>query len=463
MLVGWSTLEVLARLRPASLPALSHLTTTRGVIPFAAALSVAVGLTVGVLGALHVAHRHLGQSLRTGASSASLTHRRLRGTLVIGQIALSTVLLAGAILLIRAVFEFERVPLGFDPRDLYAVSFGYRDINAVQSPERLAELARTIRDRAERVLGSRNLTITGNVIPGEMAFASAFERREHPGDVGPSGITGAADVAPDYFSVMRMPLLAGRTFDEGSASRHDVIVSSSLARQLGYAGNVIGRQFRNTRREGALQQWQTIVGVAPDILTNRLDHTATPMLYRPYPGDVMGASLLVRLPRNDAGEVLRRFAKSVQPDPLTWRVMNVDERVEQSIAEPRFTMTVLVLFALCGVLLAAIGLFGVMSYTLGLRTREIGVRITLGATRRHIAGLFARDALGQAALGTAIGLAGAAGLTRLTQMSFYGVHGFDTITFILAAASILVASLAACAAPLFRATKVDPVVAIRVE
>jgi ABC-type antimicrobial peptide transport system permease subunit len=122
-----------------------------------------------------------------------------------------------------------------------------------------------------------------------------------------------------------------------------------------------------------------------------------------------------------------------------------------------------VLFALCGVLLAAIGLFGVMSYTLGLRTREIGVRITLGATRRHIAGLFARDALGQAALGTAIGLAGAAGLTRLTQMSFYGVHGFDTITFILAAASILVASLAACAAPLFRATKVDPVVAIRVE
>jgi putative ABC transport system permease protein len=463
MLVGWSTLEVLARLRPATLPVLSHLTTTRGVIPFAAALSVAVGLTVGVLGALHVAHRHLGQSLRTGASSASLTHRRLRGTLVIGQIALSTVLLAGAILLIRAVFEFERVPLGFDPRDLYAVSFGYRDINAVQSPERLAELARTIRDRAERVLGSRNLTITGNVIPGEMAFASAFERREHPGDVGPSGITGAADVAPDYFSVMRMPLLAGRTFDEGSASRHEVIVSSSLARQLGYAGNVIGRQFRNTRREGALQQWQRIVGVAPDILTNRLDHTATPMLYRPYPGDVMGASLLVRLPRNDAGEVLRRFAKSVQPDPLTWRVMNVDERVEQSIAEPRFTMTVLVLFALCGVLLAAIGLFGVMSYTLGLRTREIGVRITLGATRRHIAGLFARDALGQAALGTAIGLAGAAGLTRLTQMSFYGVHGFDTITFILAAASILVASLAACAAPLFRATKVDPVVAIRVE
>ena len=463
MLIGWSALAMLARLRPTTLPALSHLTTTRGVIPFAASLAIVVGLTVGVLGALHVAHGSLGQSLRAGASSATLTHRRLRGTLVIGQLALSTMLLAGAILLVRTVFEFERVRLGFDPRDLYAVSFRDRDINAIKSPEQLAESARMIRDRAGRALGARNLTITGNVIPGEMAFASAFETREHPGEVGPSGITGAADVAPDYFSVMRMPLLAGRTFDEESASRREVIVSSSLARQLGYTGNAIGHQFRNTRREGALQQWQTIVGVAPDILTNRVDRTATPMLYRPYPGNAIDASLLVRLPRKDAGDVLRRFAKSVQPDPLTWRVIDVGERVEQSIAEPRFTMSVLVLFALCGVLLAAIGLFGVMAYTLGLRTREIGVRITLGATRRNIAGLFVRDALGQAALGTGIGLAGALGVQRLTRMSFYGVESIDASTFILAAVSMLLASLVACAGPLFRATRVDPVVAIRAE
>ena len=463
MLVGWSALQVLTRLRPTSLPALSHLTTTRGVVPFAAALAVAVGLTVGVLGALHVAHGSLGQSLRTGASSASATHRRLRSTLVVGQIALSTTLLAGAILLIGAVVEFERVRLGFDPQDLYAVSFRDRDINAVQSPERLAELARSIRDRAERVLGSRDLTITGNVIPGEMAFASAFETRDHPGTVGPSGITGAADVAPDYFSVMRMPLLAGRTFDEGSATRHEVVVSSALARHLGYDENVVGRQFRNTRREGSLQQWQTIIGVAPDILTNRLDRTTTPMLYRPYPGNAIDASLLVRLPRKDAGDLLRRFAKSVQPDPLRWRLLDVESRVEESIAEPRFTMAVLVLFALCGVLLAAIGLFGVMSYTLGLRTREIGVRITLGATRQNVAGLFVRDALGQAALGIGIGLAGALGVQRLTQVSLYGVESLGTITFVLAAVSMLLASLVACAAPLLRATRVDPVVAIRAD
>jgi putative ABC transport system permease protein len=463
MLLGWSALEVLVRFRPTSLPALEHLTTNRGVIPVAATLAVAVGLVVGVLGALRVAHASLGQTLRAGASSATLTHRRVRGTLVVGQIALSTILLAGAVLLIRTVVEFERVRLGFDPQDLYAVSFRERDINAVQSPERLAERARMIRSSAERTIGSRDLTITGSVLPGEMAFASAFETRERPGDVGPSGITGAADVAPDYFAVMRMPLVAGRTFDEGSASRHEVIVNSSLARQLGYGGNAIGRQFRNSRREGAFQEWHTIVGVVPDILANRLDRTPTPMLYRPYPGDAINASLLVRLPRPGAMDVLRRFAKSVQPDPLTWQVIDVNERVEQSIAEPRFTMAVLVLFALCGVLLAAIGLFGVMSYTLSLRTREIGVRVTLGATRRNVAALFIRDAVGQAAIGTAIGLAGALGIEQLTRTSFYGVERIDTSTLIVAGVSMLLASLAASAGPLFRATKVDPIIAIRAE
>jgi len=463
MLVGWRTLEVLVWLRPASIPALSHLTTTRGVIPLAAGLAIAVGLTVGVFGALHTAHQRLGQSLRSGASSGSPAHRRLRGTLVIGQIALSTVLLAGAVFLIRIVVDLKRVRLGFDPRDLYAVSFRDRDLNAPRSSESIVASAAMIRDMGERQLGSREMTIAEVVTTG-MAFASAFESHERPGAIGPSGITGVNYVAPDYFSIMRMPLIAGRTFDGGSLSRNEVIVSRSLARQLGYGGNVLGRQFRfRVRRNGSAEPWQTVVGIAPDVLSNRLDRVAQPLLFRPFPGGGLGPTLIVRLSRNDAGDVLRRFARSVQPDPLTWRVLNVDEQVDQSMAEPRFTMTVLVVFAASGVLLAAIGLFGVLSYSLGLRTREIGVRITLGATRRNIAGLFVRDAVGQAALGTGIGLAGALGVQRLTQMSVYGVERLDPITFILAAGSILLASLAACTGPLLRATRVDPVVAIRAE
>ena len=463
MLVGWGGLVLLAQLRPASLPALSYLSTTRGVIPLAAALAITVGLVVGVLGALHVAHEHLGQSLRTGASSAPLMHRRLRGMLVVGQMALSAILLVGAILLIRAVYDLERVRLGFDPHDLYAVSF--RELNPAGTSESLAAFASLIRDMGTRVLGSRDLTIAATATPGEMAFASAFVTPEHPTAVSPSGITGVDYVAPNFFSVMGMPLIAGRTFDEGSFSRAEVIVSRSLARQLGYDGNVVGRQFRNSRARpnGSVEPWQTVVGVAPDILTNRLNRAANPILYRPFPGNATATSLIVRVRRKNAAALLRHFAESVQADPLKWAVHDLDEMVEQSIAEPRFTMSILVLFAVCGLLLAAIGLFGVVSYSLGLRTREIGVRITLGATRRSIAGLFVRDALGQTALGTGIGLSGAAGVARVIRMSFYGVHGFDTTTFILAAASMLIVSLAACAGPLFRATRVDPAVAIRTE
>jgi hypothetical protein len=160
MLVGWGVLESLARLRPASLPALTYVSTTRGVIPFAAGLAVAVGLAVGLLGALHVAHEHLGLTLRAGGSSAPLTHRRLRGTLVVGQMALSAILLAGAILLIRAVFDFERVRLGFDAHDLYAVQF--RDLNAPPSRERDVEFARLMREMGGRVFGSRDVTIASN-------------------------------------------------------------------------------------------------------------------------------------------------------------------------------------------------------------------------------------------------------------------------------------------------------------
>lgn len=462
-LVGWGALELLTKLRPASEPALTYLSTTSGVIPLAAGLAIAVGLAVGVFGALHSVHDRLVESLRNGGSSAPLTHRRLRSTLVVGQIALSVTLLLGAIPLTRAVIDLGRVRLGFDPRDVYAVSFGSRDVNATPSPEHLAARAAAIRDEAERAFGSRDLTIAATATTGS-AFPSAFEDRESAGTVGPPGVTGINFVAPDYFSVLRLPLVAGRTFDAGSGEGNEVIVNHTLARRLAADGNVLGRQYRfRAARNGISEPWQTVVGVVPDIITNRLVREPEPMLYRPYPGDAIATSLIVRHPGPDAAAALRRFAKSVQADALQWRVLSVNARIEQSTAEPRFAMVVLVLFAGSGVLLAAVGLFGVLSYSVGVRTREIGIRVSLGAPRRSIAGLVLRDAIGQAVLGTALGLTGAAVAGWLTRVSFYGVEGSDATTFAVAAAAMLLVSLVACISPLFRAMRVDPAVALRSE
>jgi putative ABC transport system permease protein len=465
MLVASAGLNGLMRLRPADLPALSYLSPTRGVVPLAAGLAIVVGLAVGVLGAVHIAHGHLAESLTSGASSAPRRHRRLRASLVIGQFALSAMLLVGAILLVRVVVDLERERLGFASRDLYAVSFQnlYAVLHNSETPLSVTTFAATVRDMAAHTLGTRDVTIAGSALPDGYTLALAAETADHIGEARPPVWASENYVAPDYFSALRMPLIFGRPFDEVPLSLNEVIVSRALAQLLWHDDNVVGRQFRNTRKEGGLQEWVTVVGVAPDILTNRLDRESRPTLYRPFPGGAIATSLIVRLPRMDAGEVLRHFATSVQPDPLRWRVLDVNERVEQSTAQQRFVMAVLLLFAWCGVLLAAIGLFGVVSYAVSQRTREIGVRMTLGATRGDIVGLLLRGAMGEVALGMGVGLVGAVVVTRLARTMVYGVHGIDAITFILAAVSVLLASMVACAEPLFRATRVDPAVAIRGE
>lgn len=462
-LVGWGALELLAALRPANEPALTYLSTTSGVIPLAAGTAIAIGLIVGALGALHSVHGRLGESLRSGGSSTPRAHGRVRATLVVGQVALSVSLLLGAIVLTRTVIDYGRVRLGFDPRDVHAISFGNRDLNAAQSPERIAAMAATIRAEAERTLGPRDLTIAATATTG-WSFASAFEDRERIGSVGPAGVTGINFVAPDYFAVLRMPLLAGRTFDVGSGGRDEVIVNQTLARQLAENGDALGRQYRfRAARAGVAEPWQTVIGVVPDMITDRLAGEPQPMLYRPYPGDAIGTTLIVRLPSPEAGIVLRRLAKSVQSDALRWNLVSVNERIEQTTAGPRFTMAVLVLFAGSGVLLAAIGLFGVLSYNVGVRTREIGIRVAFGAPRRSVAGLVLRDAIGQVVLGTALGLLGGAALGRLAQVSFYDAAASDMTSFAVAAASMLIVSLVACISPLFRAMRVDPAVALRSE
>ena len=459
MLVGWAALNAVMLLRPTSLPGLAYVSTTHGVVPLAAGLALAVGLAVGVLGALHIAHGRLGPTLTSGASSAPRGHRRLRASLVVGQIALSTILLAGAILLIRVVADLEGERLGYDPRDVYAAQFEQPDL----SPQATAAFAARVRETAGRTLGSRDVTIAAAAVGGFNRILLAAETPDHIGGAAPPTEIKVNYVAPDYFSTLRMPLIAGRPFDEGPSALDEIIVSRAFARELWHDDNVVGRQFRNTKPDGATQHWQTVIGVAPDIVTNRLDRESKPLLYKPFPGNQPETVLIVRLHREDAPALLRRFAKSMVPDPLRWGVRNVNAEVEESTAQPRFVMAVLSLFALCGVLLAAIGLFGVVSYTLSQRTREIGVRIALGATRRNIVGLFLRSALSEVALGTGVGLAGALGVTRLARTMVYGVHGFDTSTYILAAVSVLLASLTACAEPLFRATRVDPTVAIRGE
>jgi predicted permease len=470
VVVGWVSLRLIAAVRPANMVALSYVSADGGVFAISSVLAIVCGLAIGLLAALRIAHRDLGLSLRTGASSTRRHGRTLRTSLVVGEVALSATLLVGALLLIHAVFDLQRTKLGFDAGGLYAVSLAMR---SAASPAERAASAELARERAAALPGVEGVVLAA-AAPGPRGFRllAAYETPEH--EVSSDAATWSMAlnyVAPSYFSTMRMPLLAGRTFDEGSAMRNEVILSATLARQVWPEGNAVGRRLRNVvpKTRGVREPWQTVIGVVPDVVSSLVEG-ANPSLYHPLApanmaGPMSGVTLLVRL-RDDEDAVtrLRGFATTVQLGGVRDAgVTNIREKIDESMAEPRFTMRILATFAVLGVVLAAVGLFGVISYDVGQRTREIGVRMTLGASRGSIARLIVGDGVRLAVLGVALGLVGAVAASRLIQNLLYGVPRLDPFSFGVGGVLLLVVAVVACVVPMRRATGVDPAIAMRVE
>jgi predicted permease len=456
--IGWAGIQLLAAIRPESLSALTRVTTDRRLLWIAAALAIGTGLVIGLLSALRTAHRDLGSALRAGASSAPLGSR-LRASLVVGEVAISATLLVGALLLIHTVFSLQRTKLGFDERGLYGVSFPL----AKGEQSQAGAYAVTLRERLGRIPGVEGVT------EGSMGFftaLSAYETRDRGVLPDSPPDTDMREISADFFTVLRMPLVAGRTFDAGSAERYEVVINNSLARQLWPDESALGREFVvATRRPGfPPQPWLTVIGIAPDIAGRDLAAgSARPTVYRPVGTEAPVVNLLVRVDSPEALTLLRGFVASTRPGQRPPEIESVRERIDQSLAQPRFIMLILVTFASVGVVLAAIGLFGVISYAVGQRTREIGVRLALGATHGGIARLILGDGIRLSLVGIGLGLIGSVAATRLIQSALYSVPRLDPFAFGVGAAIMLLVSIVACLAPMRRATALDPVVALRAD
>ena len=468
--VGWGGLIVLAAARPDTLTPLAYVSSHRSVLTIASLLAIGCGLVIGLLAALRTAHRDLGMQLRASASSVLGTSRRLRASLVVGEVALSAILLVGALLLIHAVFDLQRTRLGFEARGLYELTFTARQ--PMPAAER-ASLGAALRARVMANPEIEGVTEANNApTPHYWRMLSLLETPERPStsaDV-PSA-TAVNTVAPDYFSVLRMPLLSGRTFDAGSSERNEVVISSSLSRQLWPGSSAIGQRFRDalTKPDGSREPWRTVIGVVPDIVADLVEGDAHPAMYQPLEARqasgpfAQSVVLVVRLAPSATAAQLASFAKSVAPPGAETSVDNVRQRIDQTLAQPRFLMGILATFAALGVVLAAVGLFGVISYTVGQRTREIGVRMALGASRGAVAKLVVGDGVRLALAGIVIGLAGAVAATRLIENLLYGVSRFDPFSFLVGAALLLVVAVVACVVPTLRATGVDPAIAVRAD
>ena len=464
LVAGWAGLQVLKALRPDNLPELIAARIDGLTLVVTAVVSLGTGLAVGALGAIQAGRNSTHESLKAGALSASQSRRqsRLRAMLVTSEMAVSMVLLVGAILLVRSMLHLQRLEPGFDAAGLYAMQLPLHKERYPTPAARIA-FARQLADRIRGVPGVEMVTIANGAPPSSSFRIGALQVEGEPDPaLGTTAFIDYNGIESNYFRTMRMRILEGSTITDTTKAAAQVVVNEGLARKYWPGQSALGRRLRVVY--AGQGDWATIVGVVSNAFTGGLTtEAAAPTLYLPA-GDLHEPSLILRV-SGDADPIPMVRSIIAQLDPLLppASIRNVDDAMRRSIAGPRFTMTLLVAFTVLALVLAAVGLYGVMAYSVAQRTREIGIRIALGATRRDVARSILRQGTALAVVGAAIGLVGARWGSKLLEHMLYGVGRSDVASFAIGAAVLVATALVACIVPMRRAIAVDPLVAIRAD
>jgi putative ABC transport system permease protein len=461
--VGWIGLRALIALRPQALDSLAgaHLDLTT--LAAAAAVAIASGVGFTLLGAVNGARHGTYDALKQGAPSAGTSRRRGygRSLLVVSEMALSAVLLVGATLLIRSVIRLQHADLGFNPQRLYSQPVPL-DAPRFDAPETRAEVMRELMPRVRALPGVEAASLAA-VEPGSFWFSVG--RLDIEGEPTPlkssAAFIAVNTVKPDYFRTMDIKLLNGTTFTDTSETSQEIIVNSGFARKHWPGESALGHRLRIAQKD--TEPWLTIVGVADDAQTGGAIGEATaPMFYTPMRGVSSAPRIMIRATSATAIVPLAAMLKEMgvaharPPESAT-------DVLARAVAGPRFVMTLLTVFTAAALLLAAVGLYGTMAYTVAQRTREIGIRVALGASAPRIARSVVGRGVLLAGLGAAVGLFAAAWGTRLLVHQLYGIERLDPASFAIGGCLLMLTALIACVVPTRRALAVDPVSAIRAE
>lgn len=467
LLVAEACLAGISRIMPPELTYYSSaaVTVDGRFLGFAVLLSTVTCLAVTVIPSFSVSETHLVESLKGRTVQQAGAHRRWQPALVVAQLAVVLVLLAGSGLLLRSFVRLVNVDPGFNTEDLLVFEPVLRG-DRYRAPGARLGFLEQLDELVEDSGGVRSATFASSAPPGGGFSGGIQPEAEDRQVVDASGLMlPHVDVAPDYFVTMGIPLIAGRTFSSDDPDTV-VIVNEVLARRYWGSGSPIGRRFRLDSNE----PWHTVVGVARDVKQSGLDD---PMgdgmeLYFPYLRTKRGTSsdFIVRTDGTDAAVVARQVKE------LLWRldrnlpirqVTTMERRLGESVARPRFLLVLVSLFALLGVLLAGVGVYGTTAYWVAQRIRELGLRMALGATRGRIVGLVLGRGLRLAALGAGIGLAGAMATLHVLETFLFATDPSDAET--LAGVTVLLVSLVliACYVPALRASRLDPADVLRSE
>jgi putative ABC transport system permease protein len=389
----------------------------------------------------------------------------VRATLVVTQTALALVLLVGAGLMVRSVARLLGVDAGFDPRNVLAIQLSLPASKYGRDEQRVAFFAQLL-DRVSALPGVRAAGAINYLPLAGLGSATGFWVEGRPAP--PPGQVPAADVravARDYFRAMGIPLVRGRvvTDRDGAADPKVLVINQALARRYFAGEDPIGRRLKVEWGDSVGGE---IVGVVGDVKHAGLDSVPSPTIYLPAPQFPFPAMAVVVRTRSDPlamAAAVRGAVRELDPDIPTADVKTMEQYVETSVARRRFTMLLLGGFAALALVLAALGIYSVIAYSVARRTREIGLRIALGAQRGDVAAMVVRQGVTVALVGVAVGLAGAALLTRVLANLLFGVSATDPLTF--AGVALLLGTVAALASyiPARRAMRVDPMVALRTE
>jgi putative ABC transport system permease protein len=467
MAAVWAV-KLLLRLSPAALPGMAKIAVDGRALAFTIVVSCLVCVIFGLAPALTSARMHWGTRGSTRRS------RRAASFLVTAEVALAVMLLIGSGLLLKSFSRLSRVDPGFNPTHLLTMQVQF-PATVPFSKARVRTFYADLRDRLAALPGVTGATLGFLPVRGPNVNAGGgdpFQIKGRPyGSSGPVGqFANMTLIGLDYFRTFQIPLRQGRVFEPNDSADAPpvVVVNETLARAFfprGAIGQQIGVPAPCTGSD-CEPIWSTIVGVASDVKTFTLDRAPLPQIYLPhsqYP--FPGASVALRT-TGDPLPLTREVAavvRSMDPDMPVFDVKTMEDRVAESIGQPRFETAIVAFFAAAALFLAAIGIFGVVAHSTAQRTQEIGIRMALGADGTEVVKTVILDGLRPVLFGLVLGLGGALALSRVLESVLFNVAATDPSTFLLAAAVLTLVAIAACLGPARRATKVDPMIALRAE
>jgi putative ABC transport system permease protein len=466
--------KLLLSMMPANIPRLAVVSISPGVLAFTLGISLLTGVLFGLAPAWQSSRSELQTTLReTGRGTiGGRRGSRARNILVVAELAVALILLVSATLVVRSFWLLQNVDPGFNPHNLLTAQLWLPQPNNPETGPYFQHERRVAfyRDAIRRVsalpgvraaAGVTNLPLTG--ARDQMRFTFEGEAPQST----EVHTAQSAFVSPGYFATMGIPLLRGRDFTESEddGQPRAIVVNQAFVQKYYPDQNPVGQRIRSgsMRNPGI---WHTIIGVAGNVRAEGLEIEPRPQVYRSvYQLSNFNLALVIRAAGNQAGltEVLRAEVAAADPNEPVFGVRSMDQIMLTAVAQRRFAMLLLGLFALTATVLGGIGIYGVMSYLVTQRTHEMGIRMALGAQRRDVLRLVVGQGMRLALAGVAVGLLAAMALTRLMSDLLFGVKPTDPITIAAVIAIVAAVAFAACFVPARRASRVDPMVALRYE